>query len=376
MSAQDVPDAPEKRVSWAELFFDLVFVFAITQVSALLHADHSWAGMLRALIVFVPIYWAWVGTSIEANVHDLSAPRLRSAVFGVALAGLFMALAVPHAYTDRGLLFGAAYWAARLLLAGIAFGLGRWPVNPFSVGMAVSGPLLFAGGLVSGPARIGLWAAAAAIDLATPTVLRPRLRGLRFDAGHLAERFGLLVLIALGESVAAIGAPVAAGERVGAGVLGSVAAAFALSCALWWVYFQYAADAMRFALATARVQSDITRHVLSYAHLAFVGSIIVLAAGMRETVVRPGDPTGWALTGLLYGGAAVYLATFGYTRWQMFRLVSTTRMTAAVAVLVLMPAAPYLPALAALTLLAAAVAVLNGVEHARVRRAERSTAEQ
>src|SRR4051812_26552389 len=105
-----------KRVTWAELYFDLVFVFAITQVSALLHQDHSWAGCARALIVFVPIYWVWVGTSIQSNVNDLNRPLGRLSIFAVALGGLFMAMSVPHAYHDWGLLFACSYWASRLVL--------------------------------------------------------------------------------------------------------------------------------------------------------------------------------------------------------------------------------------------------------------------
>src|SRR5690349_8849279 len=112
------PDSPpaEKRVTWAELFFDLVFVFAVTEVAALLAHDRSGAGLLRAVIVFVPCYWLWVGTSIQVNQRDISRPSLRVEVFAVALAAIFMALAVPRAYTGLGLLFALAYWAGRIVL--------------------------------------------------------------------------------------------------------------------------------------------------------------------------------------------------------------------------------------------------------------------
>lgn len=115
---------PGKRVTWAELFFDLVFVFAITEVSSLLGVDHSWAGALRALIVFVPIDWVWVGTTVQSNVHDMTTPVRRSALFGVALAGLFMALAVPEAFGDRALLLAGAYWAGRLII-GVGWSSAR-----------------------------------------------------------------------------------------------------------------------------------------------------------------------------------------------------------------------------------------------------------
>jgi len=108
---------PEKRVSWAELFFDLVFVFAVTEVSALLEHDHAWSGLLRALVVFVPIYWMWVGAAIQTNLRDVSRPLVRLEVFGIALTAVLMAIALPHAYDTLGLLFALAYWTGRIILA-------------------------------------------------------------------------------------------------------------------------------------------------------------------------------------------------------------------------------------------------------------------
>ncbi len=178
-------------------------------MSTLLERDHSWAGLLRALIVFVPIYWTWVGTSIQTNQADTSRPLLRLRIFVVALAAVFMALALPQVYGRDGLVFAAAYWIGRLVLGAPLLrrsGRGRAiPVNPYSVSMVITGPLLVVGALLHGVPREPVWGAAAVLDLATPAVLRARLRGMRFDAAHLAERFGLFVLIALGESVVAVG---------------------------------------------------------------------------------------------------------------------------------------------------------------------------
>jgi low temperature requirement protein LtrA len=116
-----VPEESEKRVTWAELFFDLVFVFAVTQVSALLHHDPSWAGAGRALIVFVPVWWAWVGTTVHANRHDVDNPRDILGIFALGLGSLGLALAVPQAYAERGWLFGAAYLFLRLVLGVLVF---------------------------------------------------------------------------------------------------------------------------------------------------------------------------------------------------------------------------------------------------------------
>ena len=362
-------DPAEKRVGWGELFFDLVFVFAVTEVSALLEHDHSWAGLLRGLVVFVPIYWMWVGTAIQTNLRDASRPVLRLEIFAVALAAVFMALALPEAYGRLGLLFAIAYWAGRVVLgAGVLWRerrRGSFPLNPHTVSIFLTGPLLFVGAFVHGDVREALWGLAAIFDLSTPTALRSRLHGMHLEPGHFAERFGLFVLIALGESVVAIGSSAREGKLT-VSVCFAVAAAFALCCGLWWVYFHFAADAVRHSLATAKVQLDIIRLVFSYGHLSFIAAIIVVAVGMRESVAHPGDDLSWSTTGLLFGGTAMYLATFGFTRWTMFRLVSVTRLTTAGIVLAVLPLAPHVPALASLSVLALVVAGLNAVELLRV----------
>jgi low temperature requirement protein LtrA len=365
--APATPAEDGKKVSWAELFFDLVFVFAVTEVSARLQADHRGMGLLRALVVFVPVYWIWAGMTLQANIRDVSRPALRLAMFTVALCGLFAALAIPYAFEGRAVLFASAYWVGRIVIGiPVLARVRAW--NPYLISMTVTGPLLMAGALLPAGPRLALWGVAAALDLSAPTLLRRRLRGNHYDAGHLAERFGLLVLIALGESVVAIGAAAQQDARIGVEAGLAVAAAFALSCGLWWVYFQFAADAVRHALATATVQLDITRHVLSYGHLSFIAAIIGVAVGTRDAVAAPTHELGWAGAGFLYGGAALYLATFGYTRWKMFRLVSTTRLSASAVVLVLMPAVAHGPSLAALAGLALVVGGLNVIEWARVER--------
>ena len=370
------PEQPtaEKRVTWAELFFDLVFVFAITQVSALLHGDHSWAGLGRAAVVFIPIYWGWVGTTIFANLRDVDDPLDRITIFAVGLGSLLMALAVVDAFGDRGLLFGAGYMALRVILAAAVFRGWRMSANAFSVGLLVTGPLLVAGGFTTGSARITLWATAAVIDLAVPTVLRKRLMKVRFETAHLPERFGLFVIVALGESIVAIGAPAAAEGALRWEQVLAVALAFALACGLWWVYFVYAASAVRHALETASVQTDIVREVLSYGHLFFLTGIIALAVGLAEVVGHPTEHLHLDVAALLFGGTALYLATFGYTRYRMFRQWSTTRLGAAAVLLAILPLAPTVPGVLSLTALTVVVVALNLEEYRRVAaRAQRQS---
>lgn len=361
--------AEEKRVSWAEGYFDLVFVFAITQVSGLLNRDHGAGGLLRALVVFVPLYWAWVGTTVQANVRDVDNPRDRLGIFAVSLSGLFMALALPEAYGTRGLLFGASYWAARLVLFGLIVRVrGSWR-GPYGIGAAISGPLLLAGGLLHGEVRLGLWALAALTDLAGPSVLRRRLAAVVYHPGHLPERFGLLVLVALGESIVGTGAPVAAGRSLTGAELVAVAAAFTISCGLWWLYFVHAGEAMRYAVEVAESRRDIIRLVYSYGHLSLVAGVIAVAVGFNETVARPDRMLDPGTLGLLYGGCALFLLTFSYTRWIMFKAVAWLRLGTVAVQLLLVPLLWRLPALGTLLTLAGLLVLLNLLEFVWLRRA-------
>jgi low temperature requirement protein LtrA len=279
-----------------------------------------------------------------------------------------MALAIPGAYGDRGVLFGAAYLFLRLVLGVLVFRDWRGlALNSFTVGAFVTGPLLLVGGFAHGTPRLVLWGLAAVTDLVTPRLLRSRLAVVRFDTGHLPERFGLFLIIAMGESVVQIGVA-ASGGALSVGRLVATVAAYTLACALWWVYFIFAARAVRHAMEEARVHADVVRPVFSYGHLLFICAIIAVAVGMAEVVAGPGRRLGSGPAGLLVGGCALYLATFGYTRWRMFRKVSWTRLSAAAACLAVLPVATRLTALAVLLLLVVVTVALNAVEAAVVRR--------
>jgi low temperature requirement protein LtrA len=360
----------EKRVTWAELFFDLVFVFAVTQVSGLLRVDHSVAGLGRAAVLFVPVYWSWVGTTVHANTRDVDNAVGRLGIFAVGLGGLFLALAVPGAYGGRGVLFGASYLALRITLALLSFWGRRVVLGPLSVAVFLTGPLLLVGGLLPGGWRELVWAVAAVLDLATPVVARRRLMSVPFHPTHLPERFGLFVLIALGESIVGMGVAAAAAPHLRGAVVVALALSFVLACGLWWVYYVFAASAIEHAMRTATVlRVDLVRQVLSYGHLAFIGGIIAVAVGMSDAVAAPGERLARGVVALLFGGCALYLGTFGYTRWHMFARMSWTRLAGAVVVLAVVPVALVVPGVVALGVLAGVVVGLNAVEHVLVRRA-------
>lgn len=357
-----------KRAAWPEFFFDLVYVFSFTQVARLLQATEKWRYLGFAIVVLVPLYWGWVGTSIYANRRDVENARDTLGIFTLGLGSFGMALAVPGADGTRGALFGCSYLFLRIVLALLSFpdyrGARR---NPYTVGVVVSGPLLLVGGFATGPVRVGLWAIAGVADLSAPFVFRRTLARIRYDTTHLSERFGLLVIIALGVSLVLIGGR-AAEQPLSPARLVAVAAAYALAASLWWAYFVVAIRGLWQVLSGAEVQIEVIRPALSYGHLPIIAGIIAVIGGLAEVVTAPTDRLRSQAALLLVGGCALYLAAFGFIRWRLVRSVGWQRLGAAVACLCVLPIARFIPANAVLLTLLGITAALNLLEGLRVRR--------
>jgi low temperature requirement protein LtrA len=352
-----------QRVTWAELFFDLVFVFAVTQIAHAVSIGAGWPDLGRALLLFVPFWWTWVGASILFNKMEISATRRHLLLFAVGGAAFIMCIAAPEAYSHRGVMIGLAYLAARIVL-GLAMnarGLFRASINPFSVGLFVGGPLWLVGGIAPDPARQWIWLAAAVIELATPIVLGHRLDYMTFDVAHLPERFGLFIIIALGEALVGIGQQ-GSRDRLPALAFAALILAFLLSCGLWWTYFQYGASTVEHALRTARVQAVLVRSVFSYGHLAFVVAIILMTGGMNQAVADPHvHPHGYHSLALGLG-TSLYVGTFCFTRVKMYGGATIQRIAASAVAAVIAAFGPWLPAFASLAMLTALMLVLNAFE--------------
>ncbi|MDT5035095.1 MAG: hypothetical protein QOE03_280 [Micromonosporaceae bacterium] len=357
----------EQRVVWAELFFDLIWVFAVTQIATALTTAPDAAASARTLLLFVPLWWGWVGTTLLAN---LAGPRVdraagRLVLFGLAGAGLLISVAVTGAYGDRGLTFAGGYAALRLVLWAayrrlpVASAAPR--VEPFAVAAFVVAPLFVAGAVVDGPARIALWSVAALIEVAAPRVLRNRLGELRFETAHLPERFGLFLIIALGETVVAVGGQAASlhldGYRYAA-----LGLAFAIIMLLWWTYFHFGAPAARYSLEHTSAQARIVTEVFSYAHFGYVVGIIFMAVGLKKLLVHPLAAPHSVPELLLAPGLALYLLGFCYARWRMFGAATVHRLTAALACVVAAATAPLLAPLVTAGLLTAILLALNCYE--------------
>ncbi|MGW5557518.1 low temperature requirement protein A [Micromonospora sp. NPDC003944] len=361
---------PEKGVIWEELFFDLAFVFALTQFSHMLHVDHSWAGIGRVLLLFVTIYWAWAGTTIYTDQRDVGNALDRAGVFALGLGSLLLALTVPGAFDDRGLLFVGVYLTMRVLLAAMALrtpGGWRSPVfRTYRTGL-VAGPLQLAGGLLNGTTRIVLWSIAVLADVVGTTLGRRTLEEVRVRPLHYTHRYGLLIILVLGESVIQVGM-VAVGEPLTLARLAAICLSYSLVCALWWAYFIYGVRAFREAVARSAQQADIRRSVMVYGHLLFSFAIITVAVGLAEVVMEPVEAPTFSEGTVLFGGAALFLGTFAYTHWRIHRRIARRRISASLLCLALLPLAPLVPALAALATLFAVVAGVSVLEEVIMHR--------
>jgi low temperature requirement protein LtrA len=305
---------PERRTAPVELLWDLVFVFAVTEVSTLLREHLSWAGLGKALLVLALVWWAWSAFVWATNAEDPDAGVLRLTLFLATLLIFVTGLAIPQAFGRDGTLFAITYAGVRLLHLALYADASRrgnasWgAIAGFAVTVLIGMGLLVAGSFAHGGARVALWALAAAIDYAGPAWLtRERLRGLQQVAvAHFAERYGLFVIICLGESIVAVGFG-ASGRRLGAELVAAVALALLVTIGLWWTYFDRASARAEAGLRAHRDPVLAAADAYSYLHLPLVAGVIVFAVGAREAVAGEAAPLADAGRLALYGGVALYL---------------------------------------------------------------------
>jgi low temperature requirement protein LtrA len=360
----------EERVTPLELFFDLVFVLAITQCTALMAAQPTWAGLAKGLAVLAVLWWCWGGYAWLTSVVDPEEGAVRLVIFGAIGSLLVAALCVPGAFDDSALLFAAAYGAVRvahILLFVLASrddpGL-RYSVLTLAGSTTLGVGLLTAAAFADGGLQGGLWALAIALDVGGPYFFG--VEGWKLVPGHFAERHGLIVIIAIGESIVAIGVGVT-GE-VDAGIVAAAAAGTVVASGLWWLYFDVVALVAQRRLARAtpgREQNSIARDAYSYLHYPMVAGIILVALGMKKTIGDVGEPLKLVPAAALFGGTALYLLAHVAFRLRNVRSLSKRRLVTAALLLAAIPVAVEIPALAALTVLAAGLATLIGYEAIR-----------
>ena len=353
----------EERVTPLELFFDLVFVLALTQCTALMAEEPTWKGLGQGLLVLGVLWWSWVGYTWLTSVVDPEEGAVRLAIFAAMAALLVAALCVPEAFDDSALLFACAYgvvrWAqiALFILASRDEPALRQSVVGLAGSTAIGVGLLVAASFVDGALQGGLWALALLLDMGGPYLFGSE--GWKLVPGHFADRHGLIVIIAIGESIVAIGVGSEAG--VDAGVVAAATLGVGVAAALWWLYFDVVALVAARRLAQAaegRERNELARDSYSYLHFPMVAGIVLLALGLKKTLEEVGDPLDTVPATALFAGTATYLLAHVAFRLRNVRSVNWHRLGCAVLLVVLVPAAVELPSLAALGILAAVLASL------------------
>jgi low temperature requirement protein LtrA len=373
----------EQRTTTLELFYDLVFVFAVTQVSHLLLAHLDWEGAGQSLIVLMVVWWAWNYTTWVTNELDPESVVVRLLLIALMLLSLLIAVAIPEAFGDRALLFAGSYVAlqvgrhAFLTFAAAEPGtLERLRAGRILVWFCLAAPFWIGGALADGEARTLLWIAALAIDYSAPLVtyrlpfLRPITASFwQVQPSHFTERFQLFVIIALGESIVLIGATTADLD-LDLETVAAFACAFFGACALWWLYFNFIAAAAVERLAAAENSTIVARDAYTYLHAVIVAGIIVTAVGDELVIAHPGElPTDAELIAIV-AGPALYLLSHVLLRLRLDGTVSPRRLSGAVACVVIGFAASSATALVVGgLLLAVLVAEIFGDYRAAGRRA-------
>jgi low temperature requirement protein LtrA len=376
----------EHRVAPIELFFDLVFVFAFTQVTTLLLDDPTWGGLGRGLLVLAVLWWAWATYSWLTNTVDAD-QGLVVAVVLVAIAAMFVAaLAVPDAFGRHRLVFGLAFLVVLVMHMALFMLAARGDADLLAAVVRMARSSMVGAALILGAAfvhaglRPALWLLALAAGMFGP--LFGGISGWRVHPAHFAERHGLIVIIALGESLVAMGFG-AKGTGLGAGVIVAAVLGLAVAASFWLTYFDFfSVGAQRLLADRSGVQQiALARDIYSYLHLPMVAGIVLLAFAMRTTLAHVGAELHWIPALALCGGSALYLLAYVVIRLRVARTLSRGRFAAAVALVLLLPAAVAVPALVALALVAAVWLALHTYEliwwrEARAhRRAMRATQE-
>jgi low temperature requirement protein LtrA len=342
-----------ERVTPLELFFDLVFVLAITQCTALMSHHPTWSGLAQGLLVLGMLWWAWTGYAWLTSVLDPEEGAVRLVMFGAMAALLLVSLCVPDAFGSLALAFALIYGVVRTAHIGLFMlaspdddGL-RHSVLGLAASSAVAVALLAMASLFDGLAQGALWALALFLDMGGPYFFGSE--GWRLVPGHFAERHGLIVIIALGESIVAIG--VGAAHTLDLGIGAAAVLGVALTAAMWWVYFDIVAIVSARRLVEAepgRVQNEMARDSYSYMHLAMVAGIVLVALGLKTTIGHFGDHLHAVPAFALLGGVAIYLLSHVAFRYRHIHSINRQRLLLAIVLLLLVPVATEVPALAAL----------------------------
>jgi low temperature requirement protein LtrA len=372
----------EQRTTTLELFYDLVFVFAVTQVSHLLLDHLTWEGAGQSLIALMVVWWAWNYTTWVTNELDPESTVVRLLLIALMLASLLIAVAIPEAFGDRALLFAGSYVALQVgrhafltFAAAEPRTLERARAGRILIWFCLAAPFWIGGAVADGEARTGLWIIALAIDYSAPllTYRLPFLSPIdsavwHVQASHFTERFQLFVIIALGESIVLIGATTA-GLDLDLATVTAFACAFLGASALWWLYFNFIATAAVERLTAAANSTVVARDAYTYLHAVIIAGIIVTAVGDELVIKHPTEEPSQAELIAIVAGPALYLLSHVLLRLRLDGTVSRRRLSGVLAcVLIGLVAGSASALVVGALLLAVLIAEIVGDQRAAVRR--------
>jgi low temperature requirement protein LtrA len=360
----------EQPITTIELFFDLVYVFAVTQLSHLILGDLTVAGVGRAASLLLVVWWAWIYTTWMANWFEPGSPAVRAILTGVMLASLLMAAALPGAFGADGALFATSYVVLQVGRNVAAAGLLR-PDHPLRdvferlVGWSVaSGVLWLAGAALPGDRRLLLWIPAAALDLCAPFAgywLPRRGRGVTtdwdIDGAHFTDRCHGFIIIALGESIVVTGATAADAGLTSTVVL-CLSIAFVETAALWWLYFGAVAERSRDVMRSCGDPGRLARDAYTYLHAPIVAGVIAVAVGDDLLIAEPGHALHGVALAMVLGGPALFLVGESLFHWRLTGAANAKRLAVAALLVLLAPVASGMSALALTATVAALLTAL------------------
>ena len=309
------------RVTYVELFFDLVFVFAVTQLSHTLLEHLTLVGALQTLFLLLAVWWVWMYTCWFTNWIDPDKPSVRMMMCALMLAGLLLSASIPNAFGHEGLLFAGAYSFMQVVRTAFLLRAthGHDPANFVNmrriiVWLIVSAGFWVAGGCATGTTRVMLWLVALGLEYVGPVAYfyvpglgRSSTADWKIDGAHMAERCALFVIIALGESILVTGATAASLPATGAAICAFLVA-FVGSVAMWWIYFNIGAERGSREFAGAADPGRMARNVYTYFHIPIVAGIVVCAVADEITIAHPAGHLSPGAAAVLLGGPALYLA--------------------------------------------------------------------
>ncbi|BBY47622.1 low temperature requirement protein A [Mycolicibacterium arabiense] len=353
---RESPGADGRSMGNLELFFDLTFVYAMSQVTHLMLSDVSWQGFGRGVLALLALWWAWVCYAWLTNMFDVARVAHTTLIILAMAAMMIAVIALPSAFTTGAFVFGLALLAVRLINAGM-FIASSWrdevesasTIRRLVPGLLIGPALIVAAAFVPSPYRELLWVAAAAVDFGTPRLAGTN--GLRVVPSYFIERHGSVIIIALGEAIIALGA-VASEDLRHPGVLGAVVCGVLISATLWWTYFGLTTGAEeRMRRTAAEDRPRLALDAYSYLHLPLVAGIVFFAVGIRVSVEHVDDPLAPLAAFALTGGVAMFYAAEVAYRWRDHHQVTVDRLLAAAASLLVFPMAISAPAVWSLAVL-------------------------